>query len=81
MKTWMTKLSKFFIEILAMAMLIGVPLGVMLYVESKTYVVYEVWPAQKVVKILDPQGREVKPESVDLRKVSYNVVWVSPNYK
>lgn len=45
--------------------------------KAKTYMVYQT-PDEKVVRVVDPNGKEVDVEKIDLSKIRYEIFWVAP---
>jgi len=73
----MKTLGNFAAGFLAFGLIFLVLFRIWVYVDSKTYTLYEVWPDGVVVGIEDPNGNKVKVLPKDCY---HRVVWVRPGW-
>ena len=76
------KISMFFCVLFAL-LTISLVIWSINFVSDQTYVVYKVWPNGPVVRVLDPEGKEVNVKDFTSGKTTHtieNIVWVSEDY-
>jgi hypothetical protein len=55
---------------------VGIAFLVLKWDGERTYVVHKRWTTKEIVRVIDPKGKEVDISDSQLKKITYEVIWV-----